>query len=74
MNLRRHLHREADAYVDALARLVRDGVPLRGVRMYSLARPSHQPEAPSLAPAARASMGALAARLRAAGLAVQVAP
>lgn len=66
--------READAYVDALAGLVRDGVPLRGVRMYSLARPSHQPEAPSLAPAARASMDALAGRLRAAGLAVQVAP
>ncbi len=65
--------REVDAYVDALAAMVRAGVPLRGVRMYSLARPSYQPEAPSLAPATSAWMDSLAVRLRAVGLAVQVA-
>ncbi len=66
--------RDVDAYVGALARLVREGVPLRGVRLYSLARASHQPEAPTLAPAPLAWMESLAARLRAAGLAVQVTP
>lgn len=34
---------EVDAYVDALEGLVRDGVPLRGVLLYGLARPSLQP-------------------------------
>ncbi len=65
--------RDADAYVDALARLVRDGVPLKGVRMYSLARPSYQPEAPSLSPATLDEMESLASKLRAIGLAVQIA-
>ncbi len=68
-----HEPREVDAYVAALAAMVRDGVPLRGVRMYSLARPSHQPEAPSLAPATAAWMDTLAARLRDVGLTVQIA-
>lgn len=68
-----HEPREVDAYVAALAAMVRDGVPLRGVRMYSLARPSHQPEATSLAPATAAWMDTLAARLRDVGLTVQIA-
>ncbi len=68
-----HEPREVDAYVAALAAMVRDGVPLRGVRMYSLARPSHQPEASSLSPATSAWMDSLAARLRDVGLTVQIA-
>lgn len=68
-----HEPREVDAYVDALAAAVREGVPLRGVRMYSLARPSHQPEASSLAPATAEWMDSLAARLRDVGLTVQIA-
>ena len=65
--------READAYVAALSALVRKGVPLRGVRLYSLARPSYQPEAPTLSPASLEQMESLAERLRAVGLAVQIA-
>lgn len=65
--------REVDAYVDALSAMVRRGVPLCGVRMYSLARPSHQPEASALAPAKAEWMQSLAERLRAVGLAVQIA-
>jgi len=65
---------EVDAYVDALASRAARGVPLRGVLMYSLARPSHQPEAPSLGPAPPAWMESVADRLRAAGLTVRVTP
>lgn len=39
---------EQQAYLDALADAVEAGVALRGVLLYGLARPSHQPEAPEL--------------------------
>jgi wyosine [tRNA(Phe)-imidazoG37] synthetase (radical SAM superfamily) len=39
---------ERGAYLEALAELAREGVPLRGVLLYGLARESHQPEAPRL--------------------------
>ena len=39
---------EVDAYVRVLEGLVRDGVPLRGVLLYGLARPSLQPESEEL--------------------------
>lgn len=39
---------EVDAYLAALRSLVEDGVPLRGVLLYGLARPSLQPEAAEL--------------------------
>lgn len=61
-----------DAYVETLANLVADGVPLQGVHLYSLARPSHQPEAGALIPLKRAELDPIAERLRALGLAVTV--
>ncbi|MBI4952277.1 MAG: radical SAM protein [Myxococcales bacterium] len=63
---------EQDAFVGALAALVAEGVPLGGVHLYTLARPSHQPEAPELAPLDRAWLERLAARLEGAGLHVKV--
>lgn len=54
--------------------LVRGGVPLRGVLLYGLARPSMQPEAPRLSPLSATWMEAFAARVRSSGLTVRVAP
>jgi wyosine [tRNA(Phe)-imidazoG37] synthetase (radical SAM superfamily) len=39
---------ETNAYLDLLERAREDDIPLRGVLLYGLARPSHQPEAPTL--------------------------
>ncbi|CAN5715938.1 hypothetical protein BH11MYX4_BH11MYX4_36420 [soil metagenome] len=59
---------EVDAYVGALGALVREGVVLRGVLLYTLARPSEQPEGAELGALAAPWLEALAARLRAAGV------
>jgi len=40
---------ERQAYLGFIAQLVGEGVPIRGVLLYGLARPSMQPEAPRLA-------------------------
>ncbi|MCB9580398.1 MAG: radical SAM protein [Polyangiaceae bacterium] len=63
---------EMAAYVDAIAGLCEGGVPLQGVLLYTLARPSLQPEAPDLSAVSEAWMDALAARLRARGVQVRV--
>jgi wyosine [tRNA(Phe)-imidazoG37] synthetase (radical SAM superfamily) len=65
---------EQRAYLDCLRELVEAGVPLRGVRLYGLARPSHQPEAPQLAPLPGAWLDELARRIEKTGLPVQVSP
>ena len=65
---------ECDAYVSLMHQLVRGGVPLRGVLLYGLARPSMQPEAPRLSPLSATWMEAFAARVRSSGLTVRVAP
>ena len=62
---------ELDAYLAALAGLVADEVPLRGVLLYSLARPSHQPEAPELGRLEQGWLDAFAARIEALGLEVR---
>ena len=59
-------------YLDFLAGLLREGVMLRGVLLYTLARPSLQPEAPRLAPLSAAQMEQFAERIRALGVAVKV--
>ncbi len=64
---------EVDAWVEALAGLVRDGVPLRGVHLYTVARPSHQPEAAELGAVDSAWLDALAERVRALGLEARAA-
>jgi wyosine [tRNA(Phe)-imidazoG37] synthetase (radical SAM superfamily) len=63
---------EIAAWLDAIAGLVRDGVPLRGVHLYTLARPSYQPEAPELTALDKPWMEALADRVRALGLEARV--
>ena len=63
---------EVNTYVDFLADLARRQVPLRGVLLYGIARPSHQPEAPRLSPLSPAWFEALATRIRALGLAATV--
>ena len=65
---------EVDAYLDFLAKLKRDGVPLRGVLLYGLARPSMQPEAGRLAAVPAEALEALAGRIRALGYPVLVTP
>lgn len=63
---------EQVAYLDAIRSLVHDRVPLRGVLLYSVARPAMQPEAPRVSPLSEAWLRAFAARIEAAGLPVQV--
>lgn len=63
---------EVAAWLDAIASLVTDRVPLRGVHLYTLARPSYQPEAPELSALDSAWMNALADRVRALGLEARV--
>ena len=63
---------ELDAYLDALHGLTRDGVPLRGVQLYTLARPSLRPEADQLEALSEAWLEGLARRVEALGLTVRV--
>jgi hypothetical protein len=65
---------EQDAYLDLVERLVSDQVPLEGVLLYGLARPSLQPEAPRLSPLPEAWLAGFAERIRARGLPVSVSP
>lgn len=60
---------ELDAYMSAIAGLVREGTPLRGVLLYTLARKSEQPGGEELGALDGPWFEALAARLRAAGVA-----
>lgn len=60
---------EIDAYVGAIAGLAREGVPVRGVLLYTLARKSEQPGADELGALDGRWFEALATRLRAAGIA-----
>lgn len=66
--------RERQAWLEALAGLVEDATPLRGVLLYGLARPSRQPEAERLSPLPEDWLEALAAEVRALGLEVRVSP
>jgi hypothetical protein len=63
---------DEDDYLDFLARLLRDGAEIRGVLLYTLARPSLQPEAVRLAALTLPQMEVFAARIRALGVAVKV--
>jgi wyosine [tRNA(Phe)-imidazoG37] synthetase (radical SAM superfamily) len=63
---------EIEAYLDLVRGLVRDAVPVKGVLLYGLARPSHQPEASRLAALPRPWMESFARRIREAGLEVRL--
>lgn len=65
---------EQTAYLHLMERAIREGIGLKGVMLYGLARPSMQAEATRLAPLPAAWMDAFAARLRALGLTVTVHP
>lgn len=63
---------EQDAYLEFVRALVRDRVPVKGVLLYGLARPSYQPEASELSALPREWLERFAARIEAAGLAVRL--
>ena len=63
---------ELDAWLALLARARQDRLPLRGVLLYGLARPSMQHEAGRLAPLPAAWLERLAERVRALGWEVRV--
>lgn len=65
---------EVDAYVSCLARLRSEGVDLKGVMLYGVARPSHQPEAKRISEVPEAWLNELADRIRALGTSVIVTP
>ncbi|MCC6407999.1 MAG: radical SAM protein [Planctomycetes bacterium] len=65
---------ERRAYLAFVGELVQSGVPLRGVLLYGLARPSLQPEAPELSRLPAEWLEDFAAEIRALGLAVEVQP
>jgi wyosine [tRNA(Phe)-imidazoG37] synthetase (radical SAM superfamily) len=66
--------RELEAYLDSLAQLTREGVPLKGVLLYGVARPSHQPESIRISPVPDGWLESLADRIRTIGLSVTVTP
>lgn len=63
---------EVKAYLQLLARARAEAVPLKGVLLYGLARPSMQPEAPRLGHLAEGWLQDLARRIEAIGLPVRV--
>ena len=65
---------EVGAYLEFVGDLVREGVPLQGVLLYGLARPSMQPEAPRLTTVTPAWMKSFGASIRALGLTVKLSP
>lgn len=65
---------ELRAYLDLLRAFVRDKVPVRGVLLYGLARPSLQPEAPRLSALPADWLRAFAKRIEETGLPVRLAP
>jgi wyosine [tRNA(Phe)-imidazoG37] synthetase (radical SAM superfamily) len=63
---------EVDAWLSALARARDFEVPPRGVLLYGIERPSHQPEAPRLSKLSSDWLNALGERVRATGLPCEV--
>lgn len=63
---------EQEAYLEALSTLAHDGVPLWGVLLYGLARPSHQPEAPRLSPLSAGWLEGFARQIEGTGFPVHV--
>lgn len=65
---------EVEAYIGFLADLRAGGVPVCGVYLYGIARPSMQPEAPRLSLLPEAWLQSLGQRVRLLGYVVSVAP
>ncbi len=65
---------EQQAYLALVRRIKSDGIPLQGVLLYGLARPSMQPQAPRLSSLPSAWLDGFADRIRETGLEVKVSP
>ena len=65
---------EQAAYLGAVVRMRQQQIPLSGVLLYGLARPSMQPQAVRLSALPAAWLHAFASSIRAAGLPVRVSP
>lgn len=65
---------EQTAYLAVIARIRQAAIPVRGVLLYGLARPSMQPQASRLSALPAAWLDAFAEKIRAAGLPVNVSP
>jgi wyosine [tRNA(Phe)-imidazoG37] synthetase (radical SAM superfamily) len=65
---------EQDAYLAAVTRIRQLQIPVQGVLLYGLARPSLQPQAGRLSALPAAWLEAFAERIRATGLPVKVSP
>jgi wyosine [tRNA(Phe)-imidazoG37] synthetase (radical SAM superfamily) len=65
---------EQQAYLALVRRIRSDGIPVKGVLLYGLARPSMQPQAPRLSALPSAWLDDYADRIRDAGLEVKVSP
>lgn len=66
--------KEQLAYLDLLERSLAEGLPIRGVLLYGLARQSHQPEASRLTRLPDEWLRGFAERIHALGLPVKVTP
>lgn len=64
---------DEDDYVHFLESILEDGVQPRGMLLYTLARPSLQPEAPRLTALSHDALEGFASRIRALGIEVKVA-
>ena len=65
---------EIAAYLKFVAELLRDAVPLKGVMVYGLARPSMQPESLRLTQVSQGWMESFGAEIQAMGLEVKLSP
>ena len=65
---------EQAAYLAAAGRIRQESIPVQGVLLYGLARPSMQPQAGRLSTLPAAWLDAFAEKIRAAGLPVKVSP
>lgn len=65
---------EQTAYLAAVSRIRQQRIPVQGVLLYGLARPSMQPQAHRLSPLPAAWLNDFAVKIRAAGLPVKVSP
>ena len=65
---------EQSAYLDLMRRIKREGIPILGILLYGLARPSLQPEAERLSALPEEWMKSWADAIRNTGLAVKLTP
>jgi hypothetical protein len=65
---------ELESYLAVVDELVETRVPLQGVLLYGIERPSHQPEAGELSKLSAEWLHAFGARIEARGLPVRVHP